>query len=393
MSYKNKTFNTAPVLAIILLSAVSFFAFGCNENGTSDNFFGKKTSDTQKTTVKSWKLVGDTDFLFKPAQSPILFFNYLIPYASFIDMKPGVDNKVSVIYFDGFIWKEVKTRGASFTPASLHSFNIYKNTLYIAYTESTEENKISVIGFIGNEWQYIGKQAFSHKKASGLDFEISNYSNDKFYVAYSNGDDFDRPYVWRRYGEDWKQLGAGAASSSSVKNIKLEIYNDTPYIAYIDINAAKRVSVLKYNGASDAFEALGSLTFTTPGADYLDFKFIDGTAYIAFSDAMNNSKARVMKYNGTSWESIDSAGVSGGPASCCALCDYNGTLYIAFRDFTKEGRATVMKYENKSWALVGLQAFTNSDIKDINLKICQDVPYIAFIDKSDSDKLVVMKYE
>lgn len=364
---------------------------GCRSDGTSDNFFGGATPAEEKPPLPSWKMAGDIDFMFKPARAPILYFNYLVPHMAFID--DGNFSKVSVGRFDGFLWRPVNSGGASFSAAAYHSFVIYKNTLYCAYTESSMEDKISVTGFINGSWEYIGAAGFTHKKANYLDFKISDHTNDKFYVAYCNGDNLDRPYAFMRYGSDWKQLGAAAMSSAQAKEIKLAVLDDTPYAAYIEKTAVNRISAVKFNKTLDIWEHIGGQAFSAANASYLNLRSIDGSLYIAYCDGMANSRVKVSVYDGAAWKNISGEGVSNGPASDCALSDYNGVLYIAFRDFTNEKRVTVMSNEGGKWGVIGRRDFSSDDICDISLSICQKVPYLAYRDKKDSDKIMVWKYE
>ena len=379
-----------PALMLVLFLFILFSA-GCRDDGTSDHFFGGGASAEENTPLPSWKMAGDIDFMFRPGRAPILYFNYLVPHIAFID--EGNFSKVSVGRFDGFLWRTVNSGGASFSSAAYHSFVIYKNTLYCAYTESSLEDKISVIGFINGAWEYVGAPGFTHKKANYLDFKISDHTNDKFYIAYCNGDNLDRPYAYMRYGADWKQLGAAAISSAQAKEIKLAVLDGTPYAAYIEKTAANRISAVKYNKALEIWEHIGGQAFSSQDASYLNFREINGALYIAYCDGMANSRVKVSVYDGVAWKNISGEGVSDGPASDCALADYNGVLYIAFRDFTNEKRVTVMSNQGGKWGVIGRRDFSSDDICDISLSICQKVPYLAYRDKKNSDKIMVWKYE
>ncbi len=392
--FKKRIKMRAVFFLLIYLPALLLFLFssaGCRSDGTSDHFFGGGTSPEEKPSLPSWKMSGDIDFMFKPGRAPVLYFNYLVPHIAFID--EGNSSKVSVGRFDGFLWKTVNDGGASFSAAEYHSFVIYKNVLYCAYTESSLENKISVIGFVNGSWQYVGAAGFTHKKANYLDFKISDYTNDKFYVAYCNGDNFDRPYAFMRYGADWKQLGAAAISSSQVKEIKLAVLDGVPYAAYIEKTAANKISAVKFNKTLDIWEHIGGQAFSSENASYLNFRQINGGLYMAYCDGMANSRVKVMLYDGAVWKNISGEGVSDGPASDCALADYNGVLYVAFRDYTSEKRITVMSNETGNWSVIGRRDFSSNDVCDLSLSVCQKVPYLAYRDKKNSDKIMVWKYE
>ncbi|HOT74913.1 MAG TPA: hypothetical protein PK467_03945 [Candidatus Wallbacteria bacterium] len=393
---KNKTFykdrKIHSVLLIFFFAVFfSLFICACREDGTSDHFFGENPPPDVKPPAADWKMVGDIDFMLKPGRSPILHFNYLVPHLAFINT--GNFSKVSVGRFDGFLWRLVNEGGASFTSADYYSFVIYKNVMYVAYTESSEENRISVTGFINDRWQYIGKPGFTHKKANYMDFKISDRSNDKFYVAYCNGDNFDRPYAFMRYGEEWKQLGAAAISSASAKEIKLAVLEDTAYVAYIEKTAVNKISVLKYNKSLAIWEHIGAQAFSPAYAAHLNFRAIDGKLYIAYCDGSDNSKLKASYYDGSAWKSADGGAISDGPAAYCSLADYNGALYAAYIDYTKEKRITVMSNAGGKWAAVGRRNFSSTDIEDISLEINQNVPYVAYRDKLDHDKIMVWKYE
>jgi hypothetical protein len=88
------------------------------------------------------------------------------------------------------------------------------------------------------------------------------------------------------------------------------MYNNIPYVAYEDLAFSDRkVTVMKFNSGTNAWEAVGSPGFSSGGIyDRTSLSIYNGTPYVAYTDGANGFKATVMKFNGTDWVPVGALG-------------------------------------------------------------------------------------
>jgi hypothetical protein len=107
-------------------------------------------------------------------------------------------------------------------------------------------------------------------------------------------------------------------------------------------------SVIKsetYSILYGSWTLVGNAGFSAGHSGYTSLHVYDNMPYVAYMDNGNSGKATVMTYNGSSWVAVESAGFTDGYAMYISLYVYNGTPYIAYADGACGDKQTVMKYE------------------------------------------------
>jgi len=212
----------------------------------------------------------------------------------------------------------------------------------------------------------------------------------------------------------WRVVGnAGGFSPGAASYTSLYVYNNTPYVAFVDATANSRATVMDYNGSSWVTnEYLASPTqYTsvfvyggTPYVTYQDYlnemvmyniasnKYTttnaissmssylsgtNGTSYIAY---VSNSTISVITYTGVSWTSIGNA--FGQTSLAPSMCVSNGVQYVAYVD-SSSNSIYVMTFTGGTWAAVGGSSFGRTQSAP-SLSVEGGTPYVAFSDTSSS---------
>ncbi len=183
------------------------------------------------------------------------------------------------------------------------------------------------------------------------------------YAAFSDGINSNKITVRKFDGTYWVNTGTPgfSAGAASYINIKTDI-SGIPYVAYQDAGNANKVTVMKFNGT--AWVLVGTAGFSAGVSTFVSLGInASGTPYVSYQDAGNANKATVMKFNGTSWVNVGLAGFTTGAASLTSLAlDPSGTPYVAFQDANNTTKGTVMKFNGTSWVVVGTAGFTSGSI-------------------------------
>jgi len=288
-------------------------------------------------------------------------------------------------------WKTVGSPGFSSTGAIYQSMVIDSNNkLYVAYSETGDSGRTTVMKFNGTTWENVGLPRFT-EYSQYISMAIDN--NDILYVAYrDSAANSSKLTVMKFNGTSWELVGSKAFSQGQVKYVSLKIDgNGTPYVAFQDEWNSYKVTVMKFNGT--IWENVGTPGFTQYSR-YVSLAInSSNTPYVAFQDTDNQNKTSVMKFNGTTWENVGAAAFSHYTSKHQSIAfDSNDVPYVAYYAL----RANVMKFNGTTWENVGSQDFANSaiSIRHINLVIDnKDDFYIAFQENQVSYKSNVMKFD
>ena len=297
-----------------------------------------------------------------------------------------------------YVWETVGLPGFSAGSMMYTSLAIDNSgTPYVAYRDSANGAKATVMKFNGTSWELVGSAGFSEGQAEDISLAIDD--NGTPYLAYrdweliSLGVSTQKATVMKFDGTSWVTVGSRGFSAGDAYHISLAIYNRKPYVAYIDYYETKKATVMKFDGSqwvtvgSAGFSA-GEVTYTSLAIDN------NGMPYVAYRDYGNSLKATVMKFNGTNWENVGTPGFSAGGAYYTSLAIYSGTPYVAYRDGGNSGRATVMKFNGTNWENVGTPGFSaGSNVYSTSLAIDNNgTPYVAYQDSGNSYNVMVMKF-
>jgi hypothetical protein len=182
--------------------------------------------------------------------------------------------------------------------------------------------------------------------------------------------------------QTWNEVGAGGFSAGEAYFQNIEVYNDVPYVAYIDVANNKGATVMKFNGQE--WESIGDPGFTGK-IEYLDFEIDNGVLYVAFSDG---NKVSVMKSNGSTWETVGSPEIAS--SDIVALTIHNEIPYIGFLDNEHGSRLSVKKLSGTEWEYVGTPGFSNLIYGVLDIVVGDNI-YVGFRDSDE--KASVMTYK
>jgi hypothetical protein len=168
------------------------------------------------------------------------------------------------------------------------------------YEDGDNGYKLTVMRFnsISADWELVGGSAISEGHGP---YPSPAFAPDgTLYVAYLDATFKATVMRCSSTGDapcNWVEMGNTGFSSYSAVFTSLAIAPEgTPYVAYVDLNAANRATVMRYNTSGDSWGAVGSVGFSAGGVPYISLAFApDGTPYVAYEDMGNDKKTTVMR--------------------------------------------------------------------------------------------------
>lgn len=298
------------------------------------------TIRVKKYDGSSWNQVGSVDsfpqsFIFATS---LAFDTKNIPYLAYeSNFYPGIKK------YDGGNWHSLDTTGLGW-PYNGILMDIGSNdTPYIAQTDLSNGNKVSVMKYNGTVWVPVGNKYFSAGAALGVAFAVSK--NNVPYVAYRDGGNGNRATVMKYDGTNWINVGPVGFSSGYASNFSICFdTNDTPYLAYANDSTLTfygMAHVKKFDGINWVSVGDTAFSFDRVHDFYLALNK-NNTPYVVYKDWVNKAYLTVMKYNGAKWLPVGPSGFSYQLPSTTALAiPSNGTPHVAYNYGDK---LSVMRY-------------------------------------------------
>ncbi|MBD3362923.1 hypothetical protein GF362_04345 [Candidatus Dojkabacteria bacterium] len=229
------------------------------------------------------------------------------------------------------------------------------------------------------EWQYVGNTDFSNSNVWDLSIE-TNMQTDETYVAFVETDNGSKASVMKFNGTSWKYVGSPAFTPDRANELNLAInpVNGDLYVAFGDNSNGHKASVMKFNGST--WEYVGTPGFSNGYGWYIniDINPTTGEPYVAYFDYNSTNKVIVEKFNGTTWENLPDPGVSSHAEF--SINPYTSEPYLVYA--TSSGKLEVKKFDGSNWSTVGNSEFGFSSPRDINpVKFSPTThqPYVAFL--------------
>ena len=366
-----------------------------SDKATVMEYTGNVTTDTDAQVNDGWEYVGTPRFSAGAAYGTSLYVYEGTPYVAYVDS--GNSDKATVMRFNGDTWEDVGTPGFSAVGPCDISLYVYEGTPYVAYRDYDNSEKAAVMKYSGNfttdtdeqendGWEYVGTHGFSAGKACTTSLCVYEGTP---YVAYQDYANSEKATVMKCNCEAWEDVGAPGFSAGEVYFTSLYVYHGTPSVAYKDVANSDKATVMTFNG--DAWEYMGTPGFSAGEARNESLYVYEGTPYLAYRD-FANSGATVMRFNGGSWENVGTPGFSEGNVDQTSLYVYDGIPYVAYGDAEHlTYGATVMRFNGGSWENVGTPGFSAGRTYNTSLYVYNGTPYVAYDDFFNSGA-TVMEY-
>ena len=259
-----------------------------------------------------------------------------------------------------YMWMNVGKAGFSVGEIAYTSlaFNPVNSQPYIAYSDSANSEKATVMKFDGTNWVNVGNADFSAGRADCTSLAFS--PSGEPYVAYQDWANSYKATVKKFDGTNWVNVGnTGFSAGGTVyESLAFSPSDGEPYVAYSDGGYSFNATVMKFDGTIWVY--VGNAGFSAGWVDNPELAFSpsDGQPYLAYMDAGNSYKTTLMTFNGNSWVNVGNAGFSAEETDNTSLAfSPAGQPYVAYNDyqFSPAGKATVMKYDSVSVGINELQ--------------------------------------
>ena len=127
--------------------------------------------------------------------------------------------------------------------------------LYLAFVDSLQNNKLSVMQYDGTSWNYLGNAGLTASAVNSLSFEVIEGTP---FVAFDDADYNFSASVMHYDSNTWAYYGAAGFSTSAVEAVSLAQKDGEVYVAFKKSNDG-RLSMMKYR-VSVSTESIASLS-------------------------------------------------------------------------------------------------------------------------------------
>jgi len=260
-------------------------------------------------------------------------------------------------------------------------------TPYVAFVDSANGNKATVMKYTGGTWSAVGGAGFSPSSVNEVHLAITGTT---VYALYRNGSGGLTVDVYT--GTTWSHVVSPTINTGNGQTASIALYGNNIYVAYADLAHGRKLSVMHFDGTN--WSPLGgSLAISSKGV-YFGTSIatgITGTVYAAYGTF---GSIVLMEYSGGTWTTAPKPYVQGIFPSL--KTDSTGTPVMAFQDSAPgtTDYATVMTYTGSAWVAVGAEGFSGG--KGLSPKLAVgagDQLFVAFADELAGNKISVMSYD
>ena len=277
-------------------------------------------------------------------------------------------------------WYEVGNGGFSNGEAGQQRIAYDGNTMYVAYTDFTNDFKVTVKKYNGTNWETVGQEGFTGQ-ADQMDFVIEN---GQFFLIYSW---INNIYAMTLSGGNWITIGASPFANGSYAS--LSVFAGVPYVVFEDNNAGYKTSVKKFDGAN--WVNVGNYGFSPSSNIYItDIEVTSSGIYICYGDEDLDTKLTVMKFDNNTWTVIGTEGFSEYyHQGYNTLAIHNGSPYVV--TWKPDTHGAVYRFDGSNWVQVGAD-ITTGEGRDFYLTNSpQGDLYVAFCDLGLNNKAELKK--
>ena len=328
---------------------------------STEQFFGNAVTvrKVNSNSTSSWAELVGKEYLtpYKATQSALSTTGGY-PYITYSDLTNGgkAALRAGVINGVSFNFSE----GKAGTPA----ITVKGTIRYVAFKDYTNGEKIMVKAQPTNNYANpaisIGKGPVSPTAA---DYPSIASANDIF-VAYQDTSD-KKITVKKLNPTDSLWVTVGQTSFAKGKDITLKLLNNVPYISFTDISGGENsysAKVMRLNPANNLWELVANGSFPNAIAGYSSLDFANNTPYIAYQDLNSGGKATVKRLNksGTAWETAGTTGFSAAKADYISVAINGITPFVIYQDHSKNKKATLTRLnpDTNTWLVVDSAGFS-----------------------------------
>ncbi len=321
-----------------------------------------------------WQQVGPLNIL---GSRPRIEMDGGIPFLAFAD--ESASDKLSVMSFDGNSWNYVGAQGFADVANPLASVMDVNNGVPYIVTQNSS-SQIVVYNFNGMSWVQYGTEVTSVPAYS----PTISVDNGVVYVAFREGG----PSISvKKYEAGVWSLVGSANFSGPTNTFVLKVVDGTPYVLFEDADSFGRATVMYFDNSS--WVTLGQAEFSADAiSGHIDMVVEAGEVFVSYSDQAENDKMSVMKFDGTTWNYIGVQGFTPTNASHTRLALRNGNLFACYLKPGSGITSYVMRFDGTLWQEIG--SFLGASLPDV--ATYETVPYITYLNTSD-DRIYVEKFD
>ena len=300
---------------------------------------------------------------------------------------------LSLISFTSFAqWQYVGTQGFSSSRAGYQNLAVDGSTTYVAYRDSNELRKCTVMKFDGSNWVNVGTPGFSPDTADYVNIGIMNGTP---YVTFKDFGNSKKTSVMKFDGSNWVPVGSFGISQGNSFYPYLAFYNDEVYVVYSDGPTGGSTSVQKFDGSTWSY--VGTPGFSTTPGWRPSMTFIDSVPYVSYAEGGSTGfQGSVMKYDydSTKWVYVGSQGISAGKVIHPMITsDNNNNVFVTYSDATIGNKATVKTFDGTNWVDVGPPGFSADSAGSVDITTDGTNLFCAYTDRSLNDQIVVKLFD
>jgi hypothetical protein len=321
-----------------------------------------------------------------------------------------VVDPATVQQFLGGAWRPVGVAGGASIRQAWYDHLAFDNAgePILACRDYGVNGKLNVRSYTtaSNTWNEVGPAGASAGEAHYTD--IATGSDGSPWVVYADRTTtpVDRATVLHFTGGVWNVVGAVGFSDAEAQYTSIAVgARGVPYVAFtdrarLDSNQTGRVTVMKYDAASNGWIAVGPPGFSPTGGVNtriaLDRSGAPCVAYQQYHIAI-----RVWRFDGAQWQSIGgSASGSDRPTLeteawrqwLSLAFDSHGAPYVAYQMLDFGHSASVRRFDGAQWVPVGRLGFTPPNADYLAMTVDPfDTTWVVFRNAALGGRATVMR--
>lgn len=279
---------------------------------------------------------------------------------------------VSVSKMASAVW----SRLPQFEADSISSFSLDVNPItarpniaFISERESSDDEKLNLIRFDGEAWNYVGAKDFSPARARSLDLAFSNWGVP--YVSFEDDAEEDTKASVMAYNDGWSYVGGAPFSDVAAGVTTVSVGENDEVYGFYHID--ERGHPNRRGVAAEVFDGSWAelpITGRTGMTRVLRSKQVNGDIYLGVLDYGAGQSVSVYKYSNGTWTTLadhmkESEENTVYYYGFSMDVDQDGNVLLAYAENNGAGtnyQLRVKKFdaEAQSWSTVGT-TFDSSD--------------------------------